>query len=432
MVAPSYQFLQGASLIIHYTPLLPPYTAVKNESKIIVALEIGTTKTCMVVGEIFKDGPSTILGLGEVPSTGMRDGLIIDENEIINNVSDAWQIAQDHANVDIQSVYVSITGDHIKGQPAEGFYYLSPENNIITQENVDLVNREAATCELPPDRTFISGELGSYYVDDKKVKTSPVGLQAGKLSVQSHIIHGNTDILKIVQRCIRNVPLEVEAFVFAPVATAHFMTNSKAREAGALIIDIGSGTTDYACYCDNNLVACGCIPQGSNAINFDIIELSGSPMSLEAAESLKRNQGDAFGRSDDYKPATFKDANNYTYSMTRGKLNDIIRDRMADILQSVKAEIPAYVWERPNLAIYLSGGGSLMLGLNRLAEFIFKKRVYQPFDPASKEDYAYMSDARYCTTIGLIYYAMKRESETEEPEKTSWFKRLLGIFRKKQ
>lgn len=403
----------------------------KEESQIIAALEIGTTKTCMVVGEIYADGPSTILGLGEVPSTGMQDGVIVDKKQVINNIRDAWQIAQDHSNVDIQSVYVAITGEHIMGQLGEGFCYLSEENNTITQENIDLVNNHAAACELTLNRALISCEAGSYLIDDREAVDEPLGLNARKLSTQCHIIHGDSDTLKTLQQCIRNVPLEVEAFVFSPVATAHFMANRKERHAGALIIDIGSGTTDYACYCDNTLVACGCIPQGGNTINSDILELAGTHMTFEAAESLKCHQGCAFGSSDDYTPATYTDALGVIYSMPRGKLNDIIRDRLADILQSVKAEIPSYVLERPNFAIYLCGGGSLMFGLDRLAKFIFKKRVYQPFDPASKEDYAYMSDARYCTTIGVIYYAMQREREKEEPEKLGWFKRLLGIFRKK-
>lgn len=403
-----------------------------DQSTIYVGLEIGTTKTCMVVAEAHPDGTSAVIGLGEVPSEGILAGEIADPNLARLNLSDAWQLAQDHANVDIQSVYVSISGAHINGTVGQGFCYLSAEHDTINHEHVTLVNRHAGEADLPADRAVVNCEIGTYCIDDRDYCYTPVGMRGRKLAVHSHIIHGNRKRLQETLLCVRQVPLEIESLVFAPLATAQLVLGRREKEDGALLIDIGGGTTDFICYSGGNIVAAGCVPYGGNAINKDIMELSPNPMTFEAAESLKCNQGNAFGDINDTNNAVYRDSEGMVYSIARGRLNDIIRDRLADILQSVKDSVPDYVWSRQGMAVYLSGGTSLMLGLDRLARFIFKVRVYQPSQPGIGADYSYLADPRYCTTIGLIRYAMQYEADNAEREKPGLLRRLLGIFRKKR
>lgn len=403
-----------------------------EQSKIIVGLEIGTTKTCMVVGEIHPDGTSAVIGLGEVPSEGIRAGEIADPDLARLNLSDAWQLAQDHANVDIQSVYLSVTGEHIVGEAGHGFCYLSAENDIINQEHINLVNRHAEEIELPADRSIICREMGTYCIDDRDYFYNPIGIRGRKLAAHSHVIHGNRKRLQNSLLCVRQVPLEIEALAFAPLATAQLVLGRREREDGALLIDIGGGTTDFICYCGGDTIASGCVPHGGNSINKDIMDLSPTPMTFEAAESLKCHQGNAFGDVKDTSTANYRDDNGLVYSISRGLLNNIIRDRLADILQSVKDSIPEHVWSRRGMAVYLSGGTSLMFGLDRLAQFIFKVRVYQPAQPGIGADYSYLADPRYCTTIGLIRYALQYEAENAEPEKPGLLRRIFGIFRKKR
>lgn len=402
-----------------------------ENSKIYVGLEIGTTKTCMVVAEAHADGTSAVIGLGEVPSEGIQAGEIVNPDVARLNLSDAWQLAQDHANVDIQSVYVSITGAHITGKEGHGFCYLSAEHNTINNEHVILVNRHAGETDLPAEHAVINCEIGTYCVDDRDHCYTPVGMRGRKLAVHSHIIHGVKKRLQETLRCVREVPLTIENLVFAPLATAQLVLGRREKEDGALLIDIGGGTTDFICYCNGEVVASGCVPYGGNAINKDIMELSSTPMTFEAAESLKCNQGNAFGDVTDTNNAVYRCNEGLVYSIARGRLNDIIRDRLADILQSVKDSIPSHVWERQGMAVYLSGGTSLMLGLDRLARFIFKVRVFQPAQPGVGADYSYLADPRYCTTIGLIRYAMQYESDNAEPVKPGLLRRILNFFRKK-
>lgn len=401
-------------------------------SKIIVALEIGTSKTCMVVGEAHPDGTSSIIGLGEVPSQGIVAGEITNHNYACLNLSDAWQLAQDHACADIQSVYLSVTGDHIRGQSHSAIYKLPADEVTIEEEHVNLAYRQVEHKELPPDRVIINQELGNFCVDNTRIYYNPVGVHGNSLEITSHTIHGDKKRLQNTLLCVRQVPLEVESMVFAPLATAQMVFGRKEREAGALLIDIGAGTTDYICYFQGNIVASGCLPYGGRTINKDIIKNNRTPMTEAAAESLKINQGHAFGDEDDTSMAVNRGDDGTLYSIARGQLNYIIRERLTAILQEVKNAIPPYMWRQRDMAVYITGGTSLMLGLDRLAQSIFKVRVYQPAHPGVGKDYTYLADPRYCTTIGLIHYAMKKEEEYAEPEKTGLWQRFLNLFRKKK
>ena len=122
------------------------------QSKILVGLEIGTSKTCMVVGEIRPDATATIIGVGEVPSAGVRKGEIVDQTFARQCVCDAWQLAQDHAEVDILNVFLSVTGDHIVGENHTGSYRLPDDENIIEYDHMNLAREKAEKAEIPADR----------------------------------------------------------------------------------------------------------------------------------------------------------------------------------------------------------------------------------------------------------------------------------------
>lgn len=149
-----------------------------------------------------------------------------------------------------------------------------------------------------------------------------------------------------------------------------------------MLIDIGGGTADFICYSGGDIVASGCIPAGGNTINKDIVELSEQRVTNKAAEVLKCTEGNAFGDVKDRSMAQYKsELGMHDVSIPRGELNRIIRDRLADILLRVRDSIPPEVMKRSGMTVYLSGGTSLMRGLDSLAQFIFRVPVKQPMPP---------------------------------------------------
>lgn len=401
------------------------------QSKILVGLEIGTSKTCMVVGEIRPDATATIIGVGEVPSAGVRKGEIVDQSMARQCVCDAWQLAQDHAEVDILNVFLSVTGEHIIGETFSGSCRFSDKDAVvIEEEHVHDAKENAEKVELSPDRFAINRELSNFYVDSREASRHPVGLTGTTLDVSCHVMHGIRTRLQNSLLCVRNVPLEIEDLVFAPLATAQMVLNRQQKEAGALLIDIGGGTTDFICYSGGDVVASGCVPAGGDTINSDIVKLTDQRVSKKAAEVLKCTEGNAFGDVNDRSLAQYRsELGMHDVSIPRGELNRIIRDRLVDILVRVGKRVPEEVWKKPGLSVYFSGGTSLMRGLDSLAHHIYGVPVHQPIPVAEGQQYSYLADPRYCTAIGLIRFAQRFDDEAlhnPSPGIFNWIMRLFG------
>ena len=399
------------------------------KTKILAGLEIGTSKTCMVVGEIRPDATATIIGCGEVPSAGIRKGEIVDQTMARQCVCDAWQLAQEHADVDILNVFLSVTGDHISGLNNVGSYRLPDTEDIIDEEYMGYAREKAEHVELPSDHFALHTETGGYSVDGDEPTRHPAGLTGHTLDVNSHIIHGISSRVKNSLVCVRGVPLDVEELVFAPLATAQMVLSRQQKESGALLIDIGGGTTDFICYKGSEVIASGCIPIGGETVNQDIIRLASQHVTRQAAEFLKTHEGDAFGDTKDRSMAQFRSDNGMQeVSMMRGELNMIIRNRLADALLRVRDCVPAEVLNQNGMSLFLCGGTSMMRGMDNLARYIFNLPVQQPA-AMTPEDGQYLSDPRYCTAIGLIRFAQRYDDDALTGLKGGLMHALRGMFR---
>lgn len=383
-----------------------------KRSKIVVGLEIGTTKTCMVVGEIRPDCSAVIIGGAEVKSAGISAGEIRDMALARQSLFDVWQKTQEATDVEIMQVLIAVTGDHIQGNLHRGSYRLPDNETIIDHHHVKAVTENAANMELQQDREILHREMGNFSIDGRDALPYPTGLTAKTLDLNCHIIHGMYTRIQSSVVCVRQIPLEVQNIAFSGLASSLVVLTRQQKETGALLIDIGGGTADYICYADGDIVACGCVPMGGNKINQDIMEKSDSrSISQKAAEHFKCNEGHAFGDIKDNTIAHYRTDLGHEYSIRRGRLNEIIRDRLAAILLEVKKNIPAGVWSRSGMAVYLAGGTSLMRGLDELAQFIFKVPVNQPLPPGAGDDYTYLADPKYCTALGLIRFAQRVQEE---------------------
>ena len=401
------------------------------KSKILAGLEIGTSKTCMIVGEIRPDATAVIIGCGEVPSAGIRKGEIVDQKMARQCVCDAWQLAQEHADVDILNVFLSVTGDHIHGTNNVGSYRLPDDEDIIEDEHMEQAQRKAEQLELPPDRFVLHREHGGYSIDGTEPTRHPAGLTGQTLDMNCHIIHGLSTRVKNSLVCVREIPLDVEELVFAPLATAQMVLNRQQKDSGALLLDIGGGTTDFICYKGGEVVSSGCIPIGGETINQDIIRLASQHVTRQAAEFLKCHEGDAFGDTKDRSLAQFRSDNGMQeVSMERGELNRIIRNRLADALLRVRDAVPAELLNQNGMNLYLSGGTSMMRGLDNLARFIFNMPVQQPA-VMTPEDGRYLNDPRYCTAIGLIRFAQRYDDDALVGLKGGLLDAFRRLFRKK-
>src|SRR6185312_1892233 len=192
-----------------------------DSSNIIVGLEIGTSKICAVVGEMNADSSGlNIVGLGQAKSRGVRKGEICDAPAVEEDIRNAISEAEQMADVEIRSVYLGVTGSHIRGFNNRGKHPVVSADREISADDVQDVIKNAKAINLPAENTVVHAVRQHFFVDGHDGVTNPVGMLGGRLEVDMHVIHGNANRLQNAIRLVRGTQLEVDEIVFNGVAAS--------------------------------------------------------------------------------------------------------------------------------------------------------------------------------------------------------------------
>lgn len=375
-------------------------------SNIYVGLEIGTSKICVVVGEVRGDGSIKILGVGQAPSRGIRKGEIIDMDQAQTCLHDAIIRTEDRSDVIISNVVLAVTGSHIQSLNNTGLSRLPDEHNEITEEDLKEVKEISRAVTIPTENVFLHSIIRHYTVDGHEHVRNPVGLLGRQLEADFHIIHGIRSRIQNTIRCVRDLSLTVDDVVFSPVAAAQVVLNREAREQGALLIDIGGGTSDYVLYSNGVITASGCVAVGGDHISNDIAIVMKMP--LTRAERLKIEEGEA--RLPD--PPTHQtihledDKGFAAREVDRDLLNEVIYCRVSEVMKKIRAQISATVDPRQvATGIYLTGGTSLLRGIDDVAHEVFDIPVCRPSTPPVSGLTSNFENPQFACPIGLVRYA---------------------------
>ena len=395
-------------------------------SKIYVGLEIGTSKVCIVVGEVRSDGAIKILGVGQHPSAGVRKGEIIDPETVQTCLHDALMRAEERSDVEVNTVFLAVTGSHIQSLNNRGTIRVADEQMEITPEDLDEVKKIARDVPLPKENGYIHSIIQHYYVDGQDKIPNPVGMLGQRLEADYHIIHGVKARIQNAIKCVREVPLEVEDIVFSPLAAAQVVLNREAKNEGSLLMDIGGGTTDYICFVDGAVVASGCVAIGGDHITNDIALVLKIP--LARAEKLKVGHGSASLKGVvDVEIAVEGESGK---KVSQELLNQIMNARVTELLTLVHEPLAkAGYLDKLGKGIFLTGGSSLMKGIADLTEEIFKVPVQKSGSGSMSGSSALFENPPYATPVGLIRYAQLIDEQ--RPKKGALSKlgaRLEKIF----
>jgi cell division protein FtsA len=262
-----------------------------DESNIIVGLEIGTSKICAVVGEQGDDGSLNVVGLGQARSRGVRKGEIADAATVEEDVRNAIVEAEQMADVEIRSVYLGVTGGHIRGFNNRGVHPVVSADREISKEDIQDVVKNAKAINLPAENTIIHAVRQHFLVDGHGGVTDPVGMLGARIEVDMHVVHGNTNRLQNAVRLVKGLQLKVEEIVSGGLASSLALLTSEQKELGALVIDIGAGTTDYVVYADGVIKHTGVLAVGGDHVSNDLGH--GLKVPLSRAEKLKLEHGAA-------------------------------------------------------------------------------------------------------------------------------------------
>src|SRR6185295_1300384 len=262
-----------------------------DRSSTIVGLDIGTSKICAVVGEINDAGALSIVGLGQARSRGIRKGEIVDLNLTQEDIRNAIVEAEQMADVEIRSVYLGVTGAHVRGFNNRGFHPVASADREIMPEDVEDAIKNAKTLNLPAENRIIHVVRQHFLVDGQDGILNPVGMFGARVEVDVHVVHGLFNRLQNPIRAVKALQLEVEDIVFNGIASALALLTTQQKELGTLVIDMGAGITEYVVYTRGVIKHTGVLAVGGDHVSNDLAY--GLKIPLGRAEQLKLDHGSA-------------------------------------------------------------------------------------------------------------------------------------------
>jgi cell division protein FtsA len=256
-----------------------------QRDKIVVGLDIGTTKICAIVGRKNEYGKLEVLGMGKAVSDGVIRGIVTNIDKTINAISKAINEAEEQAGIDIRVVNVGIAGQHIKSAIHHGSIIRKTNDDEITIEDVNRLTEEMYRIVIPPGSEIIHVMPQDYMVDYEDGIKDPVGMSGVKLEADFHVITAQTNAINNVNKCIKRAGLKIDNLILEPLASSLAVLSDEEKEAGVCLVDIGGGTTDIALFYDNIIRHTAVIPFGGNIITTDIKQ--GCSVMQHQAEQLK-------------------------------------------------------------------------------------------------------------------------------------------------
>jgi len=382
---------------------------VKDE--LVVSLDIGTSKVCTIVGELDENDQIEIVGIGKNPSSGIKKGVIIDLDKAIQSIKLSLESAERMSGLRINSVFISIAGNHISSLNSKGVIAISNDSPEITENDIQKVIEAAKAGVISSERELIHALSQEFIVDGQSGIIDPLGMSGARLECKVHII---TDSITAVQNLIKAIEgssLNIDEIVFGTLAASNAVLSNAEKELGAVLVDIGAGTTEIALFIEGGLVYSAVLPLGGNQITNDLA--IGLRTSIEEAENIKINYGSAIevkGKPKRNIEITSSE-NKAKQKVPQDYLVEIIEPRVSEILTLVQNELikSGYSKMIPGGAV-ITGGSSLLPGITEVAKQVLNLPVRIGFPHYKGELADMVNDPAYSTAIGLLNFANDKNS----------------------
>ncbi|MEI6076021.1 MAG: cell division protein FtsA [Verrucomicrobiota bacterium] len=400
-----------------------------DESNIVVGLEIGTSKICVVVGEENAEGAPNIIGLGQSLSNGVRKGEICDQEKVEHELRLAISEAEQMADVEIRSVYLGVTGGHIRGFNNRGKHPVVTADREISEDDVQDVIKNAKAINLPSENTVIHAVRQNFCVDGQDGVMKPVGMLGSWLEVDMHVVHGHANRLQNAIRLVKGMQVEVDDVVFNGLASSLAVLNNEQKELGALVIDIGGGTTEYVVYVEGGIRHSGVLAVGGDHLSNDLGH--GLKLPLSRAEKLKRDNGSALVKEEN-RGQTLSLLNEFGLAVKTVNveyLQRIMSLRLEELFEIIAQELEqAGLTNYLRAGVFLTGGSSRVPDIEKLAERIFQMNVTHGHADSVGGITAALDQPEFATAIGLVKYgALKKRQRVQRPNLTTGLKNMTNM-----
>jgi cell division protein FtsA len=388
-------------------------------AKVIVGLDIGTTKIACFVGTKNEHGKIEILSMGTSESLGVRRGMVSNIEQTIQSIQAAVKEAQQRVEgeLTIRVVNVGIAGQHIKSLQHRGIHTRNQTEAEFSQKDIDALIEDMYKLVMVPGEEIITVLPQEYIVDGEQGVKDPIGMPGIRLEANFHIITGNVGASLNIKKCVQRAGLEVKDIILEPIASADAVLSDEEKEAGIVLVDIGGGTTDVAIFHEGIIRHTAVIPFGGNIITEDIKE--GCTIMKRQAEMLKTKFGSALASESQENEIVCIPGlrGREPKEISIRNLASIIQARMEEIVELVYYEIRNSGYEKKLIGgIVVTGGGSQLKHVTQLFEYIsgMDTRIGYPTEHLANSNHIEnLTSPMYSTGIGLVLKGFESLSKVQ-------------------
>ncbi|MBC5635877.1 cell division protein FtsA [Ornithinibacillus sp. BX22] len=370
-----------------------------NNNDILVSLDIGTTNIKVIIGEVLNDSLN-IIGVGTAKSNGMKKGAIVDIDQTVHSIRNAVEQAERMVGMQVESVVVGITGNHIQLQPCHGVVAVQSENREITNEDVKRVIDGAQVISIPPEREIIDVIPKQFIVDGLDEITDPRGMIGVRLEMEGTIITCSKTVLHNILKCVERANLKVADICLQPLAAGKVALSKDEKNLGVALIDVGGGCTTVSVFENDHIASTSVVPLGGDNITKDLS--IGLRTTTEEAEDIKLNHGHAF-YNDAQEEEVFEASiigSNAKQTFNQLQIADMIEARLEEIYAYAEREIRRMGYHELPGGYVLTGGTMKMPGALELAGDVFQANVR-----IAIPDYIGVRESQFTAGVGILQFA---------------------------
>ncbi|HET6493245.1 MAG TPA: cell division protein FtsA [Burkholderiales bacterium] len=384
----------------------------RENNKLIVGLDIGTSKIAAIVAEVKPEGGFEIIGMGSHPSRGLKKGVVVNIETTVSAIQRALEEAELMADCKIREVYTGIAGSHIKSFNSQGMVAIKDKE--VVQMDIDRVIETAKAVQIPNDQQILHILNQEFIIDGQEDVREPLGMSGVRLEAKVHIVTGAVSAAQNIIKCVRRCGLEVRDLILQPLASALAVITDDEKDLGVCLVDVGGGTTDVAVFTHGAIRHTAVIPIAGDQITNDIAMALRTP--TKDAEDVKQRFGCALSQLADSQEMVEVPGvgDRGPRELSRKTLAEVIEPRVEELYSLVQAELRRSGYEELlSSGIVITGGSSVMQGMAELGEEIFHMpvRIGQPNYSGGLAEV--VRHPRYSTGVGLLLAGVQQYRSRE-------------------
>ncbi len=399
--------------------------AKKSERKLIVGLDIGTSKVVAVVGELAAENTIEVIGIGSNPSRGLKRGVVVNIESTVQSIQRAVEEAELMAGCEINTVFAGIAGSHVRSLNSHGIVAIRDKE--VSRSDVDRVIDAARAVAIPADQRILHVLPQEFLVDSQEGIREPIGMSGIRLEAKVHLVTGAVNAAQNIVKCVQRCGLDVEAVVLEQLASSYSVLTDDETDLGICLVDTGGGTTDIAVFRGGAIQHTAVIPIAGDQVTNDIAISLRTP--TQYAEEIKIKYACALSQlaNPDETIEVPSVGDRPPRRLARQTLAEVVEPRYEELFSLVRDELRRSGFEELIAAgIVLTGGSSKMEGAVELAEEIFHVPVRLGVPQYVEGLVDVVRNPIYATAVGLLLYG--KEAAEVQADAAAAKAGIFGVF----